>query len=225
MLSNSIMDKSPNEKIRVDHIRNHPMFNIHNGIVYKDFFKIVKALQDRLKRTLHIVELGTRRWIENFPTHHKNEFQVHGIDTSNYTMTDYLDGMDVDKKVDVHKFTSVFPEESVDIIFSASTFEHFKYPWIASHELMKSLKMEGYIYIQTHQTFPLHGYPYDFYRFSRSAMESLYPKEMNMEIVNSWYEFLNEILPTGNVVAESYSNVNIIAKKVGKTPANWIYNF
>ncbi len=214
---------TPNETLRVNHINKHPRFNVHNNIGYNDFYRLVYEHQTKLERPLCIVELGTRRWTPNQPTHHKNDFHVNGIDVSNYIMTDYLDGEDVDQKVDVHEFTKTFPVESIDIIFSASTFEHFKYPQLASHQLMTSLKIGGYIFIQTHQSFPLHGYPFDFYRFSRSAMESLFPLEMGMTVVNTWYEFLNEISPSVNIVAESYSNVNLIASKHEVTPEDWIY--
>ena len=39
---------------------------------------------------------------------------------------------------------------------------------------MKALKVGGLIYIQTHQSFPLHGYPHDYFRFSREALASLF---------------------------------------------------
>ncbi len=213
---------SPNEKIRQEHIVTHPRFNLHNDICYAKFFELVKELELERGEPLSIVELGTCRWGPN-PTHHKSDFIKNQINVSRYIMTDCLEGLDVDKTADVHQFTQVFPSNTIDVIFSASTYEHFKYPWIASHELIKSLKIGGYIFIQTHQTFPLKGCPYDYYRYTREALESLFPTEMNMEVINSWYDFLNEILPTSNVFAESYSNANLIARKQGATPMNWIY--
>lgn len=208
---------SPNERIRKAHIATHPQFNIHNEICYADFFKLIKKFEEEKGSPLTIVELGISS------TDHKNDFIVNDINVSKYIITDSIEGFAINKKINVHEFTKVFPINTIDVIFSASTYQHFKYPFVASHELMKSLKIGGYIFIQTHQTFPLTGHSNDFYRFSRVALESLFPKEMNMEVINSWYDFLNEILPSTNVVAESYSNVNLIAKKKGETPMNWIY--
>ena len=214
------------DKQREDYIIINPCFNIHNGIGYVAFFAMVKDLQNKLGRPLRIVELGTKRWVESAPpTHHKEDFRNSGIDVSNYVLTDYIDGIDVDVNVDIHTFTKVFPEESIDVIYSGSTYEHIKYPWIASYELMKSLKIGGIIFIVTHQTFPLHAYPGDYYRFSRKALESLYPAEMGMKVINSWYDFLNRIVNPGHGYAESYSNVNLITVKEGKTSSTWIYKF
>ena len=218
-----------NQADRKIYIESNPCFNINNGLCYPDFFKLVKQLQEQLVRPLCIVELGTRKW-GTPSTHHKNDFYVNGIDISNYIMTDYLEGEDVDKIVDLHKFTEVFKPESVDVVFSGSTFEHIKYPWLAAHELMLSLKTGGYIHICTHQSFPLHGYPYDYYRFSRNALESLFPTEMNMKNINSWYDFLVDIVPDDisvfrNKLSESYLNVNLITTKTGPTPSKWIYRF
>lgn len=213
---------------RLDYINSNPCFNIHNGICYIELFKLVKNMQNSLNNPLYIVELGTRKWGEK-STHHKNDFYVNGIDVSNYILTDYLSGEDVDKIADIHKFTDIFMPNSIDIIYSGATFEHLKYPWIAAHELMKSLKIGGYIYICTNQSFPLHGYPNDFYRFSRTALESLFSKEMGMEIINTWYDFLADVVPNEeyegrNKLAESYLNVNLIAKKNKETPITWIYD-
>jgi hypothetical protein len=211
-----------NPKIRSEHIAKHGEFNLHNGKKLEYWLNLVKCLQDKRGTDLVIVELGTKRWKEQISTHHKDLFEKKGISISKYVMTDIEDGLDVDVAVDVHKFNEKFAEESIDVIFSASTFEHFKYPWVASHQLMKSLKVNGLIFIQTHQTFALHGYPYDFYRFSREALNSLFPKEMGFKVINTYYEFLNEILPFTNKHAESYANVNLIGIKVASTPKNWI---
>jgi hypothetical protein len=93
---------------------------------------------------------------------------------------------------------------------------------------MKLLSINGIIFIQTHQTYPLHGYKYDYYRFSREALESLFPKTMGMTLLSSYFTHLCMIVPhdrinTWNNVAESYLNVILITKKINKTPENFIY--
>jgi hypothetical protein len=45
---------------------------------------------------------------------------------------------------------------------------------------------------------------------------------MGFKVINTYYEFLNEILPFTNKHAESYANVNLIGIKVASTPKNWI---
>jgi len=51
----------------------------------------------------------------------------------------------------------------------------------------RSLRKGGYLFIDTHQTFKLHGYPYDYYRFSREALESLFPNNFGLHIIHSFY--------------------------------------
>jgi predicted SAM-dependent methyltransferase len=92
-------------------------------------------------------------------------------------MTDYQNGLDVDIVCDLHKTDTIFNDKSFDLIISCSTYEHLKYPQLCSHNLMKMLKIGGIIYIQTHQSFPLHGYKYDYYRFSREALKSIFSKK------------------------------------------------
>src|SRR5438874_7585094 len=200
------------DKKRAQYIEKNPCWNIHNEIGYIAFFGMVKDMQEKLGRPLRIVELGTKRWNENGPpTHHKKDFENSGINVSSYLLTDYINGMDVDIIADIHTFTKIFPTESIDVIYSGATYEHIKYPWLASHELLKSLKIGGLIYIMTVHTFPLHGFPSDYYRFSRAALENLFTTEMGAIIINSWYDYLNNIIDEGigHGYAESYSNVDL----------------
>ena len=66
---------------------------------------------------------------------------------------------------------------------------------MASHELLKCLNKNGLIFIQTHQTYPLHGYPNDYFRFSLDALDSLFPKTMNTEILAKSYNHPCRIIP------------------------------
>ena len=79
--------------------------------------------------------------------------------------------------------------ERFDVILSASTFEHLKYPGLAAHELLKTLTVGGLLFVQTHQSFPLHGYPSDYFRFSREALASLFGTTMGFEVVATGYDF------------------------------------
>lgn len=114
-----------------------------------------------------VLELGTRRWGEN-PTHHRALFGE-----CEYVMTDFLDGDDVDVVSDVHDLKEFGPSE-FDVVFSASTFEHVQYPWVAAGALHRVLKRGGLLYVATHQTFPVHGYPSDYTRWTDRGLESLF---------------------------------------------------
>lgn len=114
-----------------------------------------------------ILELGTRKWGEN-STHHRDLFP-----NSVYTMTDFIDGDDVDVVSDVHDLKE-FESGTFDAVFSASTFEHIQFPWVASVALLRVLKPGGVLFVQTHQTFPVHGYPSDYTRWTDVGLRSMF---------------------------------------------------
>jgi len=74
-----------------------------------------------------------------------------------------------------------------DAVWSNAVFEHLRYPWLVAKEVLKVLKPGGVVFVITHQTFKLHGYPYDYYRFSARALESLFEPALNAHVNASWY--------------------------------------
>ena len=139
--------------IRSKHIAAHPQFNIQDQpqLTLHDLSKILFETS-----TVKILELGTKRSNEKIATHHEEIFA--NITNKMYIKTDYQNGIDVDVVCDLHKTEGIFEDESFDLIISCSTYEHLKYPHVCSLNLIKMLNINGFIFIQTHQTFPLHGY-------------------------------------------------------------------
>lgn len=115
-----------------------------------------------------VLELGTRKW-GIASTHHKHLFP----EATEYVMSDYLDGDDVDIVSDAHDLKE-FDNASFDCVFTASTFEHIQYPWVAAEAIFRVLKSGGLLFVQTHQTFPIHGYPHDYTRWSDAGLRSLF---------------------------------------------------
>lgn len=189
--------------------------------------EIYPTLINELKKMPHSprgLEMGTKVRHER-STHNRGEFK--DIEFSEYVLTDYEPGRDVDVVADAHKMEEVFGAESFDLVVSIAVFEHLKYPQIAAHELMKILKIGGVAYVDTHQTHHLHGYPSDYYRFSRRALKSLFPKEMGVDILIDYYQYPCHIYShhSGIQMGESYTNVGIVIKKVAPTPNEFIYDF
>jgi len=181
-------------------------------------------------KKLNIMEIGTRRSNPDIATHHKHLFK--NIDK--YVMVDSEYGLDVDVVCDVHTLSRKF-SETFDVIIICSGYEHFKYPQLASHEILKCLNINGIVYIQTHQTFPLHGYPNDYCRFSLDALDALFPKTMGTEIMAKSYKYPVSIIPINkdgdtnllknwNILGKSFLNSCIIVKKINKTPEIFIYD-
>ena len=207
-------------RMRTNHIQKNPEFNISDGPIVN-----LQVLSSWIKNDGTILELGTKRSTNN-PTHHKSFFNSN----VKYIMTDYQSGIDVDVVCDLHKTKDTFQDKSFDLIVSCSTFEHLKYPHIVAHNLMKMLKIGGRIFIQTHQSFPLHGYKYDYFRFSREALWALFPNTMGMKKISSYFEYPCVLLPHDQTIpwnpnAESYLNVCFVAEKISETPDTFVPDF
>lgn len=170
----------------------------------------LKFFMERMKPGMTVMELGTRKWGAN-STHHKALFES----PLQYSMVDITPGEDVDYVIDAHELSWNFEKDSYDAIWASSVWEHLHSPWIAAEELLAVLKPGGIFFIQTHQTFPLHGYPHDYFRFSTQALDSLF-KTVAKSV--SSYEMPCKIIPGDpnidwNSAAESYLNVCIAGQK------------
>jgi hypothetical protein len=153
-----------------------------------------------------VLELGTLRWEANRPTHHK-EWAPHARE---YTMSDIEDGQDVDIVADAHTLSQTV-HHSYDAFIAISVWEHLKRPWIAAQEAAAVVKAGGIAYVCTHQTFPLHGYPHDYFRFSADALALIF-EDAGFTTLSYGYQFPCVITPPPEVTrwnggAESFLNV------------------
>lgn len=186
---------------------------------FDQFMAKARALQ-----APRVLELGTRRSRPELSTRHDHLFP-HSIE---HVGTDIAHGVDVDRLADIHRLSKFFGEESFDIVFSDAAFEHFKYPHLAAWEIMKTLRVGGLVFIQTHQTFPIHGVPFDYCRFSREALASLFGSAMGCKVHATCYgspaAIYSRLDPTSHKVP-AYLHVQVFAEKVAKTPSEYIYEY
>jgi len=176
-----------------------------------------------------VLELGTAQSIPGRSTRH-DEWVPHA---GEYLGTDIEAGADVDIVADVHRLTQYVGPESFDVIISCSTFEHFKYPHRAAHEIMKTLRVHGQLFIQTHQAYPLHAYPYDYFRFSEEGLAGLFGTGMGFTVYATGYEFPARIFSGKNHQglwlrsqhAPAYLNVCLAGEKTGVTPVDYAYEY
>lgn len=159
-----------------------------------------------------VLELGTMRSNPSFPTHHA-EWLPEG---TTHVMSDAFEGLDVDIVADAHDLAP-FGDEEFDAVIAVSVWEHLERPWVAAEAVHRVLKKGGLVYIATHQTFPIHGYPSDYFRFSVEAMNVLFggPKFTNFQ---GNYMFPCKIIPPPEVArwnpgAPSFLNVECFSKK------------
>jgi hypothetical protein len=166
-----------------------------------------------------VLELGVHQSIPGRSTMHKAMVPHHKL----YHGTDIEGGEDVDFLADIHRL-SEFVKQKYDIVISCSTFEHLKYPHLAAYEISKCVEVGGLVFIQTHHVFPLHAYPHDYFRFSKEAMESLFPKCTGMEVLEVFYEF--DCVITSDQFKSphgDYLNTCIVCRKVRETEPEYRY--
>jgi methyltransferase family protein len=106
----------------------------------------------------------------------------HLFDGCQYVGVDVLAGPNVDVVADAHWLTTQFSSE-FDGVFSVSTFEHLMMPWKVATEINGVLKAGGWVFTQTHQTWPIHDAPWDFFRFSRDAWRGLFNEATGFRII------------------------------------------
>lgn len=182
---------------------------IGTGGVSNTVAQFAQAIADLDKP--EVLEIGTKRSDPNFPTHHK----VWNPD-GEWTMADVSDGIDVDIVIDAHAMYDLH-SEYFDAVVAVSVWEHLERPWIAAEEVFRVLRPGGIAYIATHQTFPLHGYPSDFFRFSDKALSLLFT-DAGLEAVSVDYSYPAKIVPGPEVTrwnpsAPAYLNVDLFARR------------
>src|SRR5207302_1906206 len=92
---------------------------------------------------------------------------------SKYVGLDIASGPNVDIVGDAHDL-STFIHEPVDFVLSMSTFEHLLMPWKVAIEMSTVMRVGAIAYIESHQAWPLHEEPWDFWRFSANAWQGLF---------------------------------------------------
>lgn len=145
-----------------------------------------------------------------------------------YTGLDVIAGENVDVVGDAHKLSRLFPTNRFDAVAAFSVLEHLLMPWKFAVELNKVLRPGAIGFLATHQTWPMHDTPWDFWRFSDTAWTSLFNRMTGFEIVET---ALGE--PAIVIAARCHAATNfgpppagflassVIFRKIGETTLDW----
>jgi hypothetical protein len=145
-----------------------------------------------------------------------------------YTGLDVMAGPNVDVVGDAHHLSRAL-DRTFDFAFSISVFEHLLMPWKAAIELNKVLNEGGLIYMRSHQTWPLHETPWDFWRFSDNAWRGLFNRHTGFEVVDTEMGLEGLVAPNfsgqGAIAALDRQRVFLssgcLARKVAKPLVEW----
>lgn len=88
-----------------------------------------------------------------------------------YVGCDMREGLGVDRILNLHHIE--LPSESVGTVLTLETLEHVEFPRKALEEVHRILKPNGILIITSVMKFPIHEYPYDYWRFTPEAFKSL----------------------------------------------------
>jgi hypothetical protein len=145
-----------------------------------------------------------------------------------YVGIDILPGPNVDILGDAHELAQRFTRGQFVAAFSFSVFEHLVMPWKVALELNSVLQQGGLVFTQTHQTWPMHEEPWDFWRFSRHSWQALFNSDTGYEIIETAEGDYAEIYPcrpntiTRDLPQQSaYLGSACIARKVSETTLTW----
>lgn len=145
-----------------------------------------------------------------------------------YCGFDIVDGPNVDVCGDIHKLSSYFPKEEFDFAFSMSVFEHLAMPWKAALELNKILKTGALMLHATHQTWPLHETPWDFWRYSSDTWRCIFNKKTGFKVVDVAMGEPGHVRPNYRHAGVKdihkhpvYLMSSVICEKSGPTELSW----
>lgn len=204
------------ETVEFDHL-------VHPHIETDPYHTLEKRFWDHLEQLPRgrVLEMGSRARSGN-----TRRDRIH--DRLEYVGLDIVEGPNVDVVGDGHELDTLFPPHHFDAVFALSVFEHLLMPWKAAAGINRVLRPGGWVLVGTHQTFPLHDRPWDFWRYSNDAWRGLFNSATGFRIVDVAMGERAAIVPLASHaitrdthMGEAYMAAGVIAEKVADTDLRW----
>ncbi len=187
-----------------------------SSALFEEFLREVRALPPGAA-----LELGARA---RSGTTYREFIPAH----LSYTGLDIVEGPNVDIVGDVHDLPPELADGSFGLVFSIAVFEHLAMPWKAALSINRVLSTGGLVFVGTHQTFPVHEAPWDFWRYSDRAWHSLFNRATGFEIIRTALGQPADIVPhatlasvTGIDNQPAYLTSSVLARKIGPPSVSW----
>lgn len=185
-----------------------PDYNNGSGL-FDDFQRIVND------KRMSVLEIGSR-----IVSPGSQSKRVLFPNADIYTGFDIHLDQNTDVVGDAHILSSYF-DRQYDAIFSLSVFEHLAMPWKVALEINRLLKNGGITYHSTHNAWPIHDAPWDFYRYTDNGLRSLFSRSIGFETLSCGYWSPVRMHLDDPVKGQelhphcvSYGGVGILAKKI-----------
>ena len=199
------------------------MNETQNALAEDPYHACILRLQARLRglTTGAVLEIGSR----NRSGIIRRDFVPQGV---RYVGLDIVAGENVDIIGDAHSLSSYFPAGTFSVIFSMSTFEHLLMPWKVVVEMNHVLQLDGEVFVTSHQTWPLHEEPWDFWRFSAHTWKALFNQFTGFEVIEVAMGERASIVPAvihpavnGLDAQPSFLGCAVRARKIGLPRVRW----
>jgi hypothetical protein len=145
-----------------------------------------------------------------------------------YVGLDIIPGPETDVVGDAHELSRHFRRRSFGAVISCSVFEHLAMPWKAVIEINRVLKRGGLVLTISHQSFPLHGWPWDYFRFSARAWRSLFNHSTGFEILKTAdampaFIVAEQLTPATAYLPDhlAYITSAVLARKTSESRVRW----
>lgn len=143
----------------------------------------IRAYIERHQNKLgdNVLEIGSRMtnanswWIVNRDLAHGKWLGI-----------DMQEGFGVDVVMDIDSMPDEW-EARFSCVLCSEVLEHVKRPWISLPNLYKVIAPNGWIVVTTLTSFPIHGFPDDYYRYTQSGLRLLLEDAgfSNIEVENA----------------------------------------
>jgi SAM-dependent methyltransferase len=148
-------------------------------------------------------------------------------ETWSYEGLDIVAGPNVDNVGDAHQLSRLYPPASFDAVMAFSVLEHLLMPWKVVVELNRVLRPGAIGLFTTHQCWPLHEQPWDFWRFSDTSWQALLNPATGFEIVDAQMGERAHVVASKMHPATAFGGAdaalasNVLFRKVGETDLAW----
>ena len=187
-----------------------------SGAVFNSFLDRVRAMPSP-----RVLEIGSRARSGTTYRH----FLPEDVD---YVGADMKEGPNVDVVADAHDLAAALGDQRFDAAFSISVFEHLAMPWKAAVSINRVLHDGAVLFVGTHQSFPVHDAPWDFWRFSDNAWKCMFNRATGFRVLETALGEPAEMVARSSHAAvwrieeqRAYFTSNALMQKIGEPTVDW----
>lgn len=184
----------------------HPNCGLHNWLIYRKFFAHLDAHADSIKGDVYDLGCGDSPY-RNLALQQGDSYT--GVDWDNSQHSGRADVVaDLNQPIDL-------PTASADTVLCFSVVEHLRRPEVFLQEVARLLKPGGVLLLQVPWQWTLHEMPYDYFRYSPTALTDM--------LADSGFRDI-DIAPLGGFFTTLSLKFNYFSKRFvqGPAPLRWL---